>query len=553
MKALQQSGRFIQEKVREAVDLFGQKLTEENPPADQRANMAKILIPHTTVGMLIGRQGCNQRAIQAETGVRMEFSPKPDFSPIMERCLTLSGSAVQINMAMDKVLEKIKADPQSGSCPNLVYNMGGNMSSVMGDPSGYAMASAMNLEHLLKLAYANPYALQAAAAGQPTAASFAYPGAAYLATPGGAGAASGLYQSALAANQAMLDQQTAALYASMGLAASPGFHGGLGSQGAPGHQQQQQHMMPAVTSQHHGSQHNAALAAAQRANALQKEGHTLTALNSNALLGGNLTQQNQQLLAAAGLLPNGSGTLGASGNQNATGHFLADNSSGANSVSGALNNPSSLTSALEAPGVYMTSLPSSMSQSSGGGFQSSFNNNSSSGSLQNFSGISEQQLNPNLTVETLLRSQQNSQNSLIDSSNQNLLNPLNTSALQNAVNQNGQNTGSTNNHLFRNGIQDSQVQSGHGPDNPNAIMSHTMEVEDNIVGAVLGVAGKTLIEIQNLSNTRIQVSPKGEPSSELRRLTIMGSPKAVMTAAMLIEQRIRMTQEIRALQGKVTV
>ena len=49
MKALQQSGRFIQEKVREAVDLFGQKLTEENPPADQRANMVSALMLYLIV------------------------------------------------------------------------------------------------------------------------------------------------------------------------------------------------------------------------------------------------------------------------------------------------------------------------------------------------------------------------------------------------------------------------------------------------------------------------------------------------------------------------
>ena len=131
---------------------------------------AKILIPHTTVGMLIGRQGTNQKAIQAETGVRMEFSPKPDFNPITERCLTLTGSAVQINMALDKVLEKIKSDPQSGSCPNLVYNMGTSLNGVL-DPNYAAAASAVNLENLLKLAYAsaNQYALTNPAA------SFAYP------------------------------------------------------------------------------------------------------------------------------------------------------------------------------------------------------------------------------------------------------------------------------------------------------------------------------------------------------------------------------------------
>ena len=496
----------------------------------------------------------------------MEFSPKPDFSPIMERCLTLSGSAVQINMAMDKVLEKIKADPQSGSCPNLVYNMGANVGGMLGDPSGYAMSQAMNLENLLKLAYANPYA----ALAQPTPANFAYPGAtaAYLAAQNPHGASTGLYQSA-ALNQAVLDQQTAALWASMGLAAPGGFPTGLGSQANPGQHQQQQNLMPAVSTHPGSTQHNAALAAAaqaQRATALQKEGNPLTALNSNPLLGANLAQQNQ-ILAAAGLLPNGGGNLGSNGSQNAaTGHFLADNSSGASSISGVSNTPQSLTSTQEATGVYMASLPTSINTpgflSSSQNPINSFNSGSANSSLQM---LSEQQINQNFAVKNLLQSQQQQQqqnplsNNFLESSNSaaaGLLNPLNTSALQNVSSING----SVPNNVFRTGNPlDSQHQPCNGLFDPNSqpsinsITTQTLEVEDNIVGAVLGVAGKTLLEIQTASGAKIQVSPKGEPTTELRRLTIVGNHKSVSTACALIEHRIKVTQEIRALQGKVTV
>ena len=87
------------------------------------------------------------------------------------------------------MLEKIKSDPQSGSCPNLVYNMGSAAAVLNGsllDPTSYAAAaSAVNLENLLKLAYAsaatNQYAtLTTAAANPAAAASFAYPAGKHL-------------------------------------------------------------------------------------------------------------------------------------------------------------------------------------------------------------------------------------------------------------------------------------------------------------------------------------------------------------------------------------
>lgn len=613
MKALQHSGRFIQEKVREAVDLFGQKLTEENPPADQRANMAKILIPHTTVGMLIGRQGSNQKAIQAETGVRMEFSPKPDFNPITERCLTLTGSAVQINMALDKVLEKIKSDPQSGSCPNLVYNMGSAAAVLNGsllDPSNYAAAaaSAVNLENLLKLAYAsaatNQYATLTSAAANPAAASFAYPAGPYLNTGAGTNAA-GLYQNAalMNMNQAMLDQQTAAaLYASMGLsfpgATALGSVPHSGSVATAGQPAGQQHLLP-VTSPQHNLQHNSLAVATQAQRAAlsagvlhHKEGHSLTNLNNNAaLLGANLTHQSH-LLASAGLLPNGAagapgGGAAGTGAGNAGNHFLADNSSGALAVNGSVvtgsnSHPHSINSvsqnlAQEATGVYMASLPTSSAVS---GLQNSPH--------ISFSGVTQPQqfTNNNKQQTTIATDQQNlaavkslqnstavvtgsnaypPQAATLDNSNFAFLNSLNASALQQPAITQANGAAGIGNFFKANSINlDQQIYSqngntsgGGGSENTasptHAVNTQTIEVADNIVGAILGVAGKTLIEIQNLSNTRIQVSPKGDPSAELRRLTIVGPPQSVIAAVMLIEQRIRTTEELRAMQGKVTV
>lgn len=67
-----------------------------------------------------------------------------------------------------------------------------------------------------------------------------------------------------------------------------------------------------------------------------------------------------------------------------------------------------------------------------------------------------------------------------------------------------------------------------------------MEIAEVIVGAVLGPCGRSLVEIQALSGTNIQISRKGvfAPGTRNRVATITGTPSAITTAQMLIEQRI---------------
>lgn len=82
-----------------------------------------------------------------------------------------------------------------------------------------------------------------------------------------------------------------------------------------------------------------------------------------------------------------------------------------------------------------------------------------------------------------------------------------------------------------------------------------VEVGENIVGAILGSGGKTLVEIQHLSGANIQISKKGifAPGTRNRVVTITGTPNAVGMAQYLIEQRISEEEAKRARQNMVPV
>ena len=78
-----------------------------------------------------------------------------------------------------------------------------------------------------------------------------------------------------------------------------------------------------------------------------------------------------------------------------------------------------------------------------------------------------------------------------------------------------------------------------------------VEIGDNIVGAILGHGGKSLVEIQRLSGANIQISKKGifVPGTRNRIVTITGTSNAVSTAQYLIEQQIQEEESKRARQN----
>lgn len=79
-----------------------------------------------------------------------------------------------------------------------------------------------------------------------------------------------------------------------------------------------------------------------------------------------------------------------------------------------------------------------------------------------------------------------------------------------------------------------------------------LAIPENLIGAILGKAGRTLIEYQDRSGAKIQISKKGEyvVGTRNRKVAITGKPPCPQTAQFLITQRIQAAQAARAQQIK---
>lgn len=80
-----------------------------------------------------------------------------------------------------------------------------------------------------------------------------------------------------------------------------------------------------------------------------------------------------------------------------------------------------------------------------------------------------------------------------------------------------------------------------------------LAVPENLIGAILGRNGRTLLEYQQISGAKIQISKKGDhiPGTRNRRVSITGRPPCPGTAQLLITSRIATTQTARAQQLKL--
>ena len=80
-----------------------------------------------------------------------------------------------------------------------------------------------------------------------------------------------------------------------------------------------------------------------------------------------------------------------------------------------------------------------------------------------------------------------------------------------------------------------------------------LAIPENLIGAILGKAGRTLVEFQDMSGAKVQISKKGEYviGTRNRRVTITGKPPSPQTAQLLITNRINAAQAARAQQAKL--
>jgi len=82
-------------------------------------------------------------------------------------------------------------------------------------------------------------------------------------------------------------------------------------------------------------------------------------------------------------------------------------------------------------------------------------------------------------------------------------------------------------------------------------MEEEVQVEERLVGAVLGPSGKHVTEIKQYSGADVQISKRGiyHPGTTNRIITIKGSQRAVQSAVYLVQQKVQEKQEERARSG----
>lgn len=87
---------------------------------------------------------------------------------------------------------------------------------------------------------------------------------------------------------------------------------------------------------------------------------------------------------------------------------------------------------------------------------------------------------------------------------------------------------------------------------PGPPTEEEVQVEERLVGAVLGPSGRHVEEIKQYSGADVQISKRGvyAPGTTNRLITIKGSQRSVKSALYLVQQKIQEKQEERARSGR---
>jgi len=128
---------FLNEKMRSRPEM----VAGEEP--QERQNQIKVIVPNSTAGMIIGKGGAYVKEMKERSGAFVQLSQKQDIK-LPERVVTIVGEAHGNRIALEMILDKVEADPMSGSCQNISYGeMGGGMGGMTGGMGGGMSAGGM--------------------------------------------------------------------------------------------------------------------------------------------------------------------------------------------------------------------------------------------------------------------------------------------------------------------------------------------------------------------------------------------------------------------------
>ncbi|XP_059986777.1 RNA-binding protein Nova-2 isoform X2 [Lagenorhynchus albirostris] len=101
---------------------------------------AKLIVPNSTAGLIIGKGGATVKAVMEQSGAWVQLSQKPEGINLQERVVTVSGEPEQVHKAVSAIVQKVQEDPQSSSCLNISYaNVAGPVAN--SNPTGSPYAS----------------------------------------------------------------------------------------------------------------------------------------------------------------------------------------------------------------------------------------------------------------------------------------------------------------------------------------------------------------------------------------------------------------------------
>ncbi|CDQ87002.1 unnamed protein product [Oncorhynchus mykiss] len=119
-----------------------QPQTTVNP---DRIKQAKLIVPNSTAGLIIGKGGATVKAVMEQSGAWVQLSQKPEGINLQERVVTISGEPEQNRKAVEIIVQKIQEDPQSSSCLNISYsNISGPVANSNPTGSPYANSAEVN-------------------------------------------------------------------------------------------------------------------------------------------------------------------------------------------------------------------------------------------------------------------------------------------------------------------------------------------------------------------------------------------------------------------------
>jgi len=130
--------QLLVKKMKERLEELGESDTE-------RDRTIKIVVPNSTIGMVIGKGGETVEEMKQRSGTNILISKKAEQKPqVPERVITLVGETRSNQIALDMILEKIAEDPNSGSCTNINYSEDGIMGALPTSGYGYASTPSRN-------------------------------------------------------------------------------------------------------------------------------------------------------------------------------------------------------------------------------------------------------------------------------------------------------------------------------------------------------------------------------------------------------------------------